>query len=308
VDTLTAVGPLLRLARAGRGEELLRALDALADRSEWAVPAREKALYLFALGLADLPPRSVSRDVTDWLLTYPPQTLVPDEDYPLLGVPLYSIRAAAAGSLHAWERQAAAAEAGRLLERDPATWLEAFLAADPARQRGFLDALDGADERPLRRLAEEALGRLPEEPGVTGVAARTGLLLGDPAILQDVVSRGAGPGLAPALRAAARAFDETERADLLIQAIRRAPAANASLAIAQLAPGLVRQPEITELLFETLRDRAIGAAAALALANSKDPQVLERLDELARGGAGLEARRAVIAVESARAAPGGTTQ
>ena len=40
----------------------------------------------------------------------------------------------------------------------------------------------------------------------------------------------------------------------------------------------------------------IGSAAALALSASKNPQVRERLNELARGGAGLEASRAEIAL------------
>ena len=306
VDTLTAVRPLFRLARAGRNDELLAALEALASRTDWPVPAREEALHLFALNLADLPPGTVSRKVTGWLLAYSPQTLVPHEDHPQAAVPLYRIGTATAGSLHAWARESAAAAAGRLLQDGPDAWLAAFLAADPVRQRGFLDALDGAGAEPLRRLSEQALERLPGEPGLTPVAARAGLLLADPAILQAAVIHGGGPGLAPALRSAAGHFDEAERADLLIGAVRRAPAANAALAIAELAPGLLRQPEVAELLFERLADRGVGAAAALALAKSKDPGILERLDHLARDGAGLEARRAAIAAETARAARGGT--
>jgi len=306
VDALAAAKPLFRLARAGRTDELLAALEALADRADWPEPAREQALHLFALGLADLPPGTVSRKVTGWLLAYSPRTLVPHEDHPQAAVPLYRIGAAAAGSLNAWARQSAAAEADHLLEESPDAWLAVFLAADPVRQRGFLDALDSARTEPLRRLSDQALLRLPGEPAVTPVVARAGLLLADPALLQTAVSRGGGPGLAPALRSAARHLDEAERTDLLIDAVRRAPAANASLAIAELAPGLLRQPEVAELLFERLADRAIGAAAALALAKSKDPRILERLDHLARDGGGLAAHRAAIATEAARATRGGS--
>jgi len=306
VDTLTAVRPLFRLARAGRNDELLQALDALANRAEWPEPAREQALYLFALGLADLPPGAVSRKVTAWLLAYSPRTLVPHEDSPLTAVPLYRIGTAAAGSLHAWARQLAASEAGRLLEESPEAWLTAFGAADPVRRRGFLDALDGAGTELLRQLSEQALERLPGEPSLTPVVARAGLRLPDPALLQATVIRGGGPDLAPALRSAARQLDEAERTDLLFGAVRHAPATNASLAIAELAPGLLRQPEVEALLFEQLADRGIGSAAALALGKSKNPQILERLDQLARDGEGLAASRASIAVETARAAREGS--
>ena len=61
---------------------------------------------------------------------------------------------------------------------------------------------------------------------------------------------------------------------------------------------------MTELLFAKLGDRQLGSAAALALSASKNPQVRERLNELARGGAGLEASRAEIALGT----PGNLTE
>lgn len=308
VDAVAAVKPLFQLARAGRDEDLLRALVSVAERADWPAPARERVLHAFALGLADLPPGAVSRDVTDWLLGYQPQTLVPHDDYPLAGVPLYGIGTAAAGALHSWERQVAAAEASRLLQQGTEAWLEAWLVASPARQRGFMDALEGAGAEPLRGLADQSLERLPAEPGLTAVAARAGILLADPAVLQGAVAAGGGPALAPALRSAAQTLDEIERADLLLHAIRHAPAVNASLAIAELAPGLLHQPEVAELLFTRLGDRTLGPAAALALSKSKSPAVRERLEQLAVSGAGLQAQRAVIAVETARQNAGGDRQ
>jgi hypothetical protein len=308
VDALAAVKPLFELARAGRDEDLLRALVALADRADWSEPARERVLHTFALGLADLPPGAVSREVTVWLLGYQPRTLVPHVDYPLAGVPLYGIGSAAAGALHSWERQTAAAEASQLLQAGVEDWLDAWLTAGPARQLGFVDSLDVAGAESLRRLTDQVLERLPAEPRLTPVAARAGILLTDPAIFERTVAAGGGPDLAPALRSAARAFDETERADLLLHAIRHAPAVNASLAIAELAPGLLHQPEVMEKLFAMLADRALGSAAALTLANSKNPAVRDRLEELADSGAGLQARRAAIAVETARHNAGGNRQ
>lgn len=308
VDTIAAVRPLFDLARAGQDQDLQRALVALAERADWPEPARERVLHTFALGLADLPPGMVSRDVMEWLLSYQPRTLVPHDDHPLVGVPLYGIGTAAAGARHAWERQAAVSEADRLLQRGVDAWLDAWLSASPARQRGFMDALDGADADQLRALAGQALERLPAEPALTAVAARAGVRLSDPAIVQQAVAAGGGPGLAPALRSAARSFDEIERADLLVHAIREAPAVNASLAIAELAPGLLHQPGVTELLFVRIGDQALGPAAALALAKSKSPSVQERLEELAGSGTGLQALRAAIAVETARQNAGGTRQ
>ena len=307
VDTVAAVGPLFELARAGQDHDLQYALVALAERTDWPAPARERVLFTFALGLADLPPGAVSPKVTDWLLGYQPRTLVPHDDHPFVGVPLYGIGTAAAGALHSWKRQAAVPEADRLLKSGAGPWLDAWLAAGPARQRGFMDALEGAGADDLRGLADQALERLPAEPALTEVAARTGILLADPAIVERAVASGDGPGLAPALRSAARAFNEIERADILLHAIRHAPAANASLAIAELAPGVLHQPEVTELLFTQLGDKELGPAAALALAKSKSPVVRERLEGLA-GGAGLQAQRAGIAVELTLNDAGGSRQ
>jgi hypothetical protein len=61
-------------------------------------------------------------------------------------------------------------------------------------------------------------------------------------------------------------------------------------------------------MFAKLGDPEIGAAAALALAASKNPLVLQRLNDLAKGGAGLQAARAAIAVESSRTDLGGARQ
>jgi hypothetical protein len=298
IDTSAAVRPLFELARAGRDDALLESLADVASRAEWPQPAREHVLYTFAAGLADLAPDTVGAEVMDWLLAYDSQTLVPHDDHPAAGTPLYRVSAAAAGSLNSWERQAAAAESARLLRRGALAWLDTYMAAGPARRLGLMDALDQAEPEQLSRLADSALERLPAEPGFTPVAARAGILLRQPAILRHAVAMGGGPGLASELRSAAQALDELERAAVLGHAVKNAPAANAALAIAELGPGLLHQPEITELLFVKLSDPEIGSAAALALSASRDPQVRDRLNALARGGSGLDARRAAIAVET----------
>lgn len=304
IDLIDATAPLFELARAGEEEAVLQALAGVAGRSSWSEPAREQVLYAFALGLSDLAPNAVGPEVIEWLMAYEPRTLIPHEDYPAAGVPLYRIGAAAAGTRNDWARQAAAAESERLLRSGDEVWLDAYVAAGPAGRRGYAEGLDQAGPEQLERLAGHAIERLASQPELTPVAMQAGLLLSEPDILQHAVAVGGGPGLAPALRSAARSLDEIERARVLRHAIAHAPPVNASLAIAELAPGLLHQPEVTELLFDELGDLDIGPAAALALSASKSPSIRMRLEELASTGSGLGAARAGIALETARSTAG----
>ena len=115
-------------------------------------------------------------------------------------MPLYRVSAAAAGSLNAWERQAAAADSARLLQRGAPDWLEAYRAAGPARRLGLMDALDQAEPEQLSRLADSLLERLTAEPHFTPAAARAGVLLREPSILGQAVATGGGPGLGTTTR------------------------------------------------------------------------------------------------------------
>jgi hypothetical protein len=128
---------LFDLARGGQDEQLLRAIDALANRSEWPLPAREALLHSFTLGLADLDPGSAGPLTMQYLSQYRSRTLVPLEDQPALGVPLYNVRAAAAGVRSEWERRLAAEEAVRLSDRGSPAWLEGYLKASASQRRGF---------------------------------------------------------------------------------------------------------------------------------------------------------------------------
>jgi hypothetical protein len=304
-DVIDATKPLFELARAGRDDAVLAALAEVAGRDSWSEPARERILHAFALGLSDLDPNAVGPEVIEWLLAYEPRTLVPHEDHPSAGVPLYRIGAAAAGTRNAWARLTAAAESARLLQRGDEIWLGAYLAAGAAGRRGLVEGLDQGGPERLKRLAEHSVERLPVQPELTPVAVQAGLLLSDAVVLRRAVVSGGGPGLAPALRSTARTLDEIERAEVLRHAIAHAPPVNASLAIAELAPGLLHQPEVAELLFKKLGERDIGPAAALALSASKSPAVRERLEELAGADTGLGSTRAAIALESGRNAAGG---
>jgi hypothetical protein len=310
VDLVAELKPLFERARAGQDADLRRRLEAVAANQEWPLPARERLLHAFALGLGDLAPGAAGSESLGYLLDYRPQTLVPHEDHASAGVALFNIPAAAAGSMNLWRRQIAYDSSRKMLAQSASTrsastwnaesWVAAWLAADPASRRGFLDALDLAPEARLREVAALALRDLPQQPELTGVAARSAALLPDAGLLGDALVKGDGPELAAALRSAAAALDESERAGLLRRLVAEAPAGTAALAIAEWAPGLLHDPAIAGLLFDLLGDPALGATAALALAGSTQPAVRERLAERAAHGDDVPARRAAAALAVTR--------
>lgn len=103
-DTRTTLESLYRLARQGRGEELMSTVRSIEDDTGWPDPAREKVLYSLALALGEFEPGTVGPEVLKYLLERRSRTLVPHEEHPEMGVPLFNIRAAAAGSLAEWTR------------------------------------------------------------------------------------------------------------------------------------------------------------------------------------------------------------
>jgi hypothetical protein len=306
IDLIAELKPLFAAARAGRDQALLRQLRGLAANETWPIPARERVLHAFALGLGDLQPGSIGPGAIEYLLSYQPRTLVPHDDHAHAAVPLFNVRAAMSGSINEWDRQVGAEESLDLLRRNNVAWVGVFRAAGPARQGGLLAGLESASDAQLRALASQVLHDLPGAPELTLVVARSALLLSDLELFQRIVVTGRGAGVAQALRAAAAALDEPERAAVLRHATAKAPAANASLAVAELAPGLLQQPETVTLLLDLLGDRQLGPAAALALSASTAPLIHERLAQLAAAGAGLPSKRAAIALATARQnAPGG---
>lgn len=296
IDLVPELRPLFERARAGEDADLRRRLEAVAANEKWPQPARERLLHAFALGLGELPPDSAGPESLAYLLDYRPRTLVPHEDHASAGVPLFNIPAAATGSMNLWRRQIAYDSSREMLAGSAETWVTAWLAADPASRRGFLDALDLAPEARLREVVALALQDLSQRPELTLVAARSAAILPDPDLLGDALVAGDGPELAAALRLAAAALDESERTGLLRRLVAQAPARNGSLAIAELAPGLLHDPAVAGLLFDLLGDPALGATAALALASSRQPAVRERLADLAEHGDDTSARRAAAAL------------
>jgi hypothetical protein len=301
IETQPTLAALFRLAREDKNDELLRELERVGLDSDWPAPAREKVLHEFAMGLADLPAWSVSPAALSYLERYQPQTRIPHEEHPGACVPLYNIRAAAAGSANEWRRQSAAARAKQLIELDRQAWIEAYLASSPTQRKGFEDALVSADREQLEELGALSLQRISKNPPLTVVAGKSGLLLSDPFMFRRAISAGGGPGMVNLLRAASRDFSGEENYSLLEYSIYKAPPANASLAIAVLAPHILGQPGTPDLMFRTLGHPRLGTSAALVLAASDDPVIQSRLALTAAEENSLASKRAALAISNRQA-------
>jgi hypothetical protein len=305
IDVQAALKPLFQLAREGKEEQLLRELSEIGQHGNWPVPARERVLHAFATGLADLRAWTVGPVVFDYLENYQPQTLVPHDDHPTAGVPLFNIRSAVMGSANEWRRRSAAATAKQLLARDEQAWLDGWLTASPSRRKGFEDTLSSASRNQLLELGRLSLQGVSQHPSLTTVAARSGLLLSDPVLFRRAIAAGRSPGLAQALRMAVTVFSDRENLALLEFSIREAPAGNAALAMAVLAPGMLDQPGTADLMFQTLDSRKLGSAAALVLSASQDPEIHDRLARMAAAEKTLASKRAALAMGNVQSGAGG---
>lgn len=287
---------LYQSARAGDSRQVLDTLLAIEQNEDWPVPAREYTIWSFTINLADLEANTVSLEVLDYLAAYEPRTLVAHDDRDSVGVPLFNIRSAAAGVRNSWARQRGGGTAEILLQNDPVLWINAYLEAGPAERRGFTDTLDFASDEQLDALARSALERLAGHPGLTAIAGKSALILGDRDLLQHTLALGSGPALHRLLKTASRSLDAEDNQALLFQAIRHGPDKKAGLAIALLAPALLEDLAVREKMFEILENRNLGSSAALVLGSSADPEIRERLNTLAAGKEGLASQRASLAI------------
>jgi hypothetical protein len=306
-DTPALLAPLFQLARSGNDQELMVALSAIAQDPEISAPARDYIVFKFSLGLSDLEAGAVSPQVLEFLSYYRPLTLVAHVDHPRTTVPLFNTRAATAGLRNHWERQEASFRAEKLLTQAPERWVESYLAADTAGRRGFEDSLDFASPGPLRELGWHTLTLLDSTPDLTLVTARAGMDSGDSNLLQQALMRGDGAGLSRAFRMVSEKMDDAHVVLLLNHTLNQASDSRASLAIAHLAPTRLEDPAIREMMFNTLADQNLGAAAALVLSASPDPEIQSRLREIASEKDGLAQHRAALAL-SVRRAGGGAEQ
>ena len=299
-DTKATLKPLFQMARAGSNQELLDALSVIVQDPGIPAPAKDYTVFSFTLGLSDLDVNSVSPKVLDFLSTYEAQTLVAHDDHPRMTVPLFNVRAAAAGVQNNWDRQQAATRATSLLQEHPDQWVSSYLAASQAERRGFVDSLDSAPPAALRELGWSALAQLDEKPELTLVTASAGMNSGDFELLQQSISRGDGPGLSKVLKTASRELSVEENTRLLEHSLQLGSDTKAALAIAQLAPALLDEPAVRKILFGTLADRNLGAAAALVLGASSNPEIQAQLSDIASKEGGLARQRAEMAISTGR--------
>lgn len=297
LDMQELLGPLFLLAREGKSEELLSALEKLEQREGLAVPAREKVLHSFATGLGDLDVRPAP-EVLAYLQAYHPKTLVPHDHHAAVGVPLFNIRGAAAGADAQHRRLAGWTDAAALATGDPKRWVDAYIAADRPGRQGFLLALESASAQQIADIAEVALEKCTAEPTLAVVALRGGSALADPGLFQTALSAAAETGLAGELRLAAKRFDADQVGAILEYTLRQAKPSTAAVTLAILAPGALPESKVTNLLFETLEDPALGSSAALALAASDDPWIQQRLSVMTKEEGSLAAQRLKIARSS----------
>ena len=276
-DTRATLGPLFRLARSGENRELLKSLSGLAGNDELPAPARDYLIFKFTLGLGDLDANAVNGRVLEYLLSYEAATWVAHEENPRRAVPLYNVRAAAAGLRNSWDRQLAATRAENLLSAASDVWVNSYLEAGTASRRGFVDAMGFASGDQLHKLGNSALAQLDGHPELTLVAARAGLDSGDQEMLRQAIAGGDGPDLSRVLKTAASRLDAEETLRLLKFTIGLGSGKKAALAIAHLAPGRIGDSAVQDLLFRTLPDRELGTAAAMVLSAAEEPQVQVRM-------------------------------
>ncbi len=296
--------PLYQMARAGSSTELLESLLAIEQDPALPAPARDYLVFSFAVGLGDLDPDTVAPQVLEYLSAYQAHTLVPHDEHPGMAIPLFNIPAAATGVRNHWHRQQAAAQAEILLRGPADSWVSTYLAENQAGRRGFLDALEFASGSELRALGQAALARLDARPELTLLTARAGLRSGDSNLLRQAIAHGSGPDLSQALRAAASDLSAEDCIGLLEHSLRQGPDTKAALAIAHLAPARLGEPAVQDLLFSTLADHSLGAAAALVLGASPDPAVQRRLSDIASQDTGLAKERAALAIQFRKAEMG----
>jgi hypothetical protein len=263
------LGQLFALARERQDEALLQQLAQLELDDALSIPTRELLLYRFTQGLGDLAPGAVGDPVLDYLADYRVRTLVPHEERPSAGVPLFNIPSAARGVLNSWERREAQTRAARALGAPATQWVDAFALAGPQARKGFLDALEYASPLQLSHIGTEAAGRLSTEPGLSLLAGRSALLGGDQHLLEHVLISGGGSGLAALFRAIPDAFSSAQSLRLLQTAIEHASPEIATLAIAGIGPRLVSDPAGFELLQSASEDSRLGPAIRLALTTKK---------------------------------------
>jgi len=287
------------MLRSGRSAVLLSAIKEYCGSRLVSAPIRERQLFLFTQGLSDFPADMIPPDLLDVLEAYRPQTLVSHGEDASIAVPLFNVPAAATGVRHGIERQSGQLRSMQLLRSGPGAWIQGYLAASAQARAGFRAGLEGASGQQMETLKQAALQGLNEQPELFAVAATAALASADQSAIEYLALHGRDAQLAPMLRSSGGRLSQDGQAMLLLAAIESAPAENAALAIAVLAPRLYALPAVTDSLFDLLGDPALGSAAALALSRHPDPEVRQQLNRFAEGSDTVAKRIRVVSELSA---------
>jgi hypothetical protein len=213
-------------------------------------------------------------------------------------MPMFNVAAAAKGATVEWERQAAAAEADRLIVAGRQQWLDAYLQATPAQRAGFRRSAANYSDPELAALADFALTQSSQHPELAILASMAGLRLGDSTLFSQSLTSGSHHSLAEMIRSSREFFPRADIQAILLSTVQQAPPPIAALVIAELAPGLLDQPAVEDLLFGLLGDHQLGASAALALSIGDSPRRRARLAAVSGNSSQLASRRAQLALSA----------
>lgn len=299
VDTAPEVQNMRLLMQKGDSAALLESAIAIRENTSWPAPAREFVLFSLAQSLSDIPPGLIDNSVTDYLSAQQPTVRVAHPDRPTASVPMFNIAAATAGALAEWERTAARSRANELIRTGRQHWLEAYLEASPVERGGFRVSAATYADPDLSGLADLALQKSVSHPELTVIATMAGLRLGDADMVGQSLARNRQPGLPEMMRASRDVFQPAELQQILRDAIHLSPAPTASIVIAEIAPTLLDQSAVRDLMFELLANRELGASAALVLSSSPSGRIHRRLAEVAASDSGMAAQRAGLALRMA---------
>lgn len=292
------VEQLGQLTLAGAESDLIESLEATRLRPDWPEPARDLAILHYTRKLAALPADSVPPTVLEYLGAYPSMTLVPHEDHPQGLVPLFNVRAAAAGLQHQWLREEALLEGLALLRSNPRGLADAFaIEVSPAVHAGYLQALEQATPAQLLALSTDTRTRVRATPALTPLAGRAALLAQDLPTLEIAIAHGESEAVHRLLREAAITLSRGDRLQLLENTLGSGQRDHGSLAIATLYSALAGQDAADEALMARLGDPVMGAGAALALAQSPSLTTRQALEALALTTDRPASRRARLALQ-----------
>jgi hypothetical protein len=299
VDIESAIFEISHTLLSDDSESTLGQLRNLETRGDWPLPAREAAIFQFTRSLANLPRAAIPTDVMHYLLNYQVRTLVPHQDHESAYVPLFNIRGAAMGVENSWQRTDFELEAENLLATNPEALISGFVRSTSRNQRSaYLDALNQTEPATAKAVQDIAISRIDEAPALTLLVATTVSKTLDTRATQQLLVHGRGEGLSSALEKL-KILPLSELSSLLEFAINKAPAKNASLAMAAWWPQLKHESDMRDLLIETLGDTALGSSAALVLAQGPDIQTLKSLQLVAEGDS-IAAHRAQLALDISR--------